>query len=261
MKYMLKYFILGVFLVAAAGMYSCAPDAPKDDKTGKQTGDEENTPKEGETEVKLPASYTAPGVLPYYEQSDEFLKDKFLPIGWSQDGHFAYVRIPADEAIGAFVMDIVVMDATTNTVAWKWNFTGDGYEKQLPQVWAENQELFNQKLKKYKILPLEKAQIAGTQFSHKGQEYALKAKTQTEEDPMFGFEAVVRSEIIMEGPQGQEKIAVVDEKQSGTILGAKIQGHLKSPHQPLIVILYRNERAGYEGPPHVVSFRLFGAAL
>lgn len=54
--------------------------------------------------------YFVPSELKYCPQSDEYLFDKFYPIGWSKDGHFAYITEPADEAAGLYFFKFRIQD-------------------------------------------------------------------------------------------------------------------------------------------------------
>ncbi len=46
--------------------------------------------------------------------------DKFFPIGWSEDGNFAYITEPVAEGLGNYVFEIVIINVISGDTLWYW---------------------------------------------------------------------------------------------------------------------------------------------
>jgi len=255
---LLAFFVLAVI--------SCQPEQKKDatdEPAGQeQTEEQQETDKEEQKEeTPKTQTYSIPDAMPYYKKSDEFLTDKFLPIGWSKNGNFAYITEYADEACGCYSMQMNVVGPQAKDTLWTFQFESMDYKKTLPGLWEEERELFRKKLNEFDIIQQEDFEIQDPKFSVNGQKYDVSLKTETEKDPYFGFDVVKAGKVSLVTPDGKEHVRTFTEPSPSMILDAAVHGVIKSPYQKRIMIIYKRERRGYEGPPHVVTFKLAGTKL
>lgn len=261
----LLYGLAAIWL--AAILFSCAPeqDKSKEQQSSKEEQkeqkEEQKQQQQEQEQTPEEQTYTQPRVLPYYEESDEVLKDRFLPIGWSKKGNFAYITGYADEACGCYRMQITIVGPQAKDTLWTWDFESMDYKKTLPDVWSEQKATFKQKLNAHGILQQEGFEVHDTRFAVKNQTYQVQLETETETDPYFGFDVIKEGRILLKTPSGKKHVHTFTEPSPSLVLGAMVYGVLKSPYEERIMVIYKRERRGYEGPPHVLTFRLAGAAL
>lgn len=256
-----RYWLFIVLFIALA---ACQPDGkqkqpPAEEKQSQasETPDKKDNADEKEA-TNAPQEYQEPEVLSYYEESNDFLKDKLLPIGWSKDGHFAYIREFADEACGCYSMEIVVQNMHTNKKVWQWETESMDYEQTLPDIWEANYQQFKKELNKRGIIQQTSFKKQNNTFTYQGEQYVISLETQTEEDPYFGIEMVLKGTVKL---NDQAVHTFQEDPQYLNILGVVVYGHFISPYEDLTAILYKKERKGYEGPPHVITFEWAGAEL
>ena len=211
--------------------------------------------------VYTPTEYQLPKELQYVENQEDFLIDKFYPIGWSKDGKFAYITEPADEASGYYLFEIVVFDAVNNKVAWSWKLP-ETEKGDLKSTWENNYSMFKEKLNEYKIEQNNNIELKKGKTSYKGNEYQIVLDTKTQPDPDFGIEIIKEIKISINSPElGTKQIYDSKADEYSMNIGAFVPGYILSPYNGKIVVLCQIEQAGYEGPPNVVYFELIGSDL
>jgi hypothetical protein len=222
----------------------------------KESGDE---PLSAET---VKQAYSTPSELQYYKQSDEYLFQKFYPIGWSKDGNFAYVIEPADEAAGLYFFKLKVQNMISDKDVYSWEPDEDPETGSIKQMWKDNQMTFAAKLNELKIIPQNDIKLLGTEFSTEEGKFKVTIENTMETDPDFGFEVVKSTNIYIKSAElGTKRIYSYTEKDYNQCLGRIVQGVIKSPYEKRIAVLVKEELRGYEGPPNVVREFLVGADL
>ncbi|MCF6241845.1 MAG: hypothetical protein L3J74_10940 [Bacteroidales bacterium] len=209
----------------------------------------------------VPGDYALPKELSYLDKSDDFLVDKFYPIGWSKDGKFAYITEPADEGSGLYLFELVVFDAVNNKNVWSWK-PEEREEGSLSSTWKNNYALFKKKLNEYQIEQEDNIELKKGKTSFKGNEYQIVLDTKTETDPDFGFDMIKEIKITINSPElGTKEIYQSKTDEYSMYIGAFVPGYILSPYNGRIVVLCQLEQAGYEGPPNIVFFQLIGSDL
>ena len=209
----------------------------------------------------IPGDYNLPKELIYTEKQGNFLIDKFYPIGWSDDGKFAYITEPADEGSGFYLFKLIVFDAINNKVAWSWK-PEESEEGNLASTWKSNYTLFKKKLNEFRISQENNITLKTGKTSFKGNEYQIVLNTKTEQDPDFGFEIIKEIKITINSPElGTKQIYQSKADEYSMNIGAYIPGYIQSPYNGKIVVICQLERPGYEGPPNIVFFNLIGSDL
>jgi hypothetical protein len=205
--------------------------------------------------------YSLPIELEYGRMGKEFLYDKFFPIGWSKSGKFAYIVEPADEASGLYWFEIVILDIVNKKIIWNWK-PEESEEGNLESTWEENYQLFKKHLTESEILQQQKMELKPAKTTYKGNDYELVLDKKNITDPDFGFEVVKESNITLVSDElGRKLVANIKEDAYSRVIGAILPGYLLSPFDDRIVVVFRKERVGYEGPPNVVYFELLGSDL
>lgn len=218
--------------------------------------------------------YSLPEELNFYgkAQSEDYygrnfnLVSHFRPIGWSEDGKFAYVEEPADQACGCYFFEIKIQDMITDSITWKWEYVGDeenpAYED-MDGLWAGEYQRIKKALNKHKIVPEEKTTFTkGAEFSVGDTDYKIYLDLSQRKTEWNYFEAITDEKIRVEQKgAGSKTVYAYKEKEFSLLLDANIVGVLKSPFQDRIAVLYRKEIRGYEGPPNVLECALFGCGL
>jgi hypothetical protein len=205
--------------------------------------------------------YTIPTELQYGRINKDFIYDKFYPIGWSKDGKLAYIIEPADEASGNYWFEIIVRDIVNNKTVWSWKPT-ESEKGNLQSTWKDNYELFKKHLTEAEINQQEKFELKSTKTSYKGNDYELILDASTITDPDFGMDMIKETNLsIVSKELGRKSIAKQKEEEYSRVIGAIIPGFILCPFDDRVVVILRKERIGYEGPPNVVYFELFGSDL
>ncbi len=191
----------------------------------------------------------------------DFLVDKFYPIGWSKEGHFAFITEFADEGIGTYMFRIEIINLVNDKVEWWWESEPDE-DNYRDDNWNDNYEMIKEKLNNYGIIQKKNMEIGNVFFNYKGKEFNIKLDTKTEVDRDYGFDVIVGTKISLQSPQlGSKKVYEYKEKDYSMILSQLIAGYLMSPYEDRILIILKNERWGWEGIPSVVYFSLTGSNL
>lgn len=228
---------------------------------------QEQSPNQDVNDEPLPAetvkeAYSVPSELKYYKPSDEYLFQKFYPIGWSKDGKFAYVIEPADEAAGLYFFKLKIQNMISDKDAYLWEPEEDPETGSIRQMWKDNQMTFANKLNEHKIIPQKDIKLLDTEFSTEDGKFKVTIENTMETDPDFGFEVVKTTNIYIKSSElGAKKIYSYTEKDYNQCLGRIVQGVIKSPYEKRIAVLVKEELRGYEGPPNVVKEFLVGADL
>jgi len=191
----------------------------------------------------------------------DYLVDKFYPIGWSKEGHFAFITEYADEGIGGYMFKIDVINLINDQVEWSWESEPDD-DNYREEIWKDNYKTIKTELNKYGIIQKRNMEIGNVFFNYKGKEFNIKLKTETEVDRDYGFDVIVGTKIYLNSPQlGNKKVYEYKETDYSMILSQLIAGYIMSPYEDRILIILKNERWGWEGVPSVVYFELTGANL
>ncbi len=144
--------------------------------------------------------YKVPAELSYISKKEGFSYDKFYPIGWSDDGKFAYIVEPADEGSGLYFFEIHVYDIVNNKDIWAWKYEGEDGES-VQSVWNKNTELFHKNLNEHNIAQNKKFNLQKGKMSHQGNDYEIVMDSKLETDQDFGIDIIKGVKLTMKSPQ------------------------------------------------------------
>ncbi len=206
--------------------------------------------------------YFFPDEILYNQSVGDVIPDRFYPIGWSKNGNFAYIIEPADEALGNYMMGVVVVSLVSDEIIWDW-YTEPGVEDDLyrEDVWKKNYDNFKENLNKYGIIQERNMKMEDAYFTSKNKDFILRIETEKNDGNDMGIETVSKSRIYLKSPKLGEKLVAEKNYDASMILGQQIVGCFISPYEDRIAIVVKSERWGYEGPPNIVEFEIFGSNL
>jgi len=257
--------VLFVLIIAISAMnFSCSwfngEENGKNDSSAEIIDQDINNQNQGEGKY-VAGDYRIPNELIYNEQANDFLIDKLYPIGWSNDGKFAYIVEPADEGSGFYLFELVVFDLVNNKITWSWK-PDESEEGDLETTWKENYEHFKETLNKYEVSQETEFELKKGETTFKGNEYQIVLDTKTETEPDFGFDVVKELKISITSTEiGIKEIFNHKGKDFSMVVGAFVPGYLLSKNNGRVIVICQLERWGYEGPPNVVYFELIGSDL
>ncbi len=249
-------------------IFSCAQEAEEKDSINEKDSilqpaenDIDTTEIENNSKAGL-YTYRTPDKLQYARDIDKNnLKDAFLPIGWSRDGKFAYLNLPADEACNCFILEFFIQDMKNNEILWQWDFNDNGEGKTLNTVWNANKKLFSKQLRAHNIIQQDNFELLPVEFKTNDNKYMVTLKSKMKNEPVLKMDVVSEITFYLQKDDDRKKIRTIDFRSPSFILGTLLEGVIKSPYEDVIAILCRKERRGYEGPPHVTEFLLTGHKL
>lgn len=199
-----------------------------------------------------------------YDKPKGKLYDEFYPIGFSKNNLFAYVRIPADEAVGCYLWEFKIKNLINDKILFKIGFEHDECDKiktfnDLSKIYKTN---FTNKLYNYGI-KISNHKIEKFPLSYKNDSIKCYLKRiKRVKDKNSGYKTIYFV-IIKSDLKGKKKIGIVKEINMGTpyIYNSNINGYILSPFEDRLVVVVESEHRGWEGPPNVSTFKLFGSSL
>ncbi len=227
-----------------------------------KTGNKVTNNKTVNNKSKANKMYAAPSELQYMSKKEGFSYDKFYPVGWSDDGKFAYVVEPVDENSGLYFFEIHIYDIVNNKEVWTWKYESeDGGSVQ--SVWNKNADLLSESLNEYNIIQTKKMALKKSKMSYKGNDYEILMDTKLETDQDFGIDIVKGLKLSMKSPQlGAKDFFEQQMDNRDYILSAYVPGLLMSPKGgDRVAVICQKERVGAAGPPNVVFFEIVGTNL
>lgn len=224
-------------------------------KTGQKNNDEVDLD-------EISEEYFFPEEIRYNQSVGEVIADRFYPIGWSKDGNFAYILEPADEGLGNYMIGVVIISLVSNEVLWDW-YTDPVVDEELyrEEIWKKHYDEFKENLNEHGIIQHRNIELSDSYFVYDNKDYMVHLEMEKSDKNSMGIETVNESKIYIKSPDLGEKL--IDEKiyEQSMILGQKVVGCLISPYEDRVAIIVKSERWGYEGPPNVVEFEIFGTNL
>ncbi len=205
--------------------------------------------------------YFFPPELYYYQARTDYLIDKLFPLGWSDDGNFAFIVEPAMEGMDVYVFEMYIVNLISGDTLWHWATSPDE-DVVREEVWKNNYNQFKTILNKYHIIQDKKPQLLAPYFTYQGDDFSVELQTDYRKEQGYGFEPVGHTKIIIRSPQRGIKIVYdKDLPRNSIIISQTIAGVLISPIDDKIAIILQQERPGYEGPPNVITFQIVGTSL
>lgn len=203
----------------------------------------------------------------------QLVPEGFFPIGWSEDGKFAYYSEPVDEACGCYFGYLAIQDLRTDKIVWEFRYDqSDEMEPatgkmlgpgNIRELWAKNEKLFSEKLAENGIIA-SRSVIIGKTFTAAGNSYSAKSVKKMGKNPDDDWARVDIFELAVSSPKlGSKSVYKADysDQEYWFMLDAGLIGVIKSPYENRVALIAIEAMKGYEGPPHTGQIRVVGADL
>ncbi len=202
-----------------------------------------------------PGDFSIPKKLNYCTETEEILIETFFPIGISNDGFFAYLTEPADEATGFYFMNFVIMNTETGESVWTFKIDENNALENtvLSEIWMKHRDIFNSKLNDYQII--EFANPVLKLLPSNKPAFDIRAELNyVESKSGLGIQVIdnVNFEVIQK--KSDTKIGSLKFTDDMTI-NVTVHGCLPIGENRYL-LLVTDERIGYEGPPNVLTLKI-----
>ncbi len=204
------------------------------------------------TEYK-PQNFELPKELSFGIDKNDFLFERFYPVGASNNGVFAYISEPDGEATGFYFFNFIIKDSKSDKILWKYTIDEkDALEGvTLKDIWKDNYPKFHEQLTKYKIMPLKDVKLLHLP-TVKAPIFDIKTNIIYSDDKSgWGIQTVNELKFILKKSATEREIFKKDFTDD-MIINIKTQGCIPLGHQNYALI-YSSERIGYEGPPNTLN--------
>lgn len=230
---------------------------------------QENTEKIDNEEIQ-PYSYQEPKAIlfPDFEanlQSNFLLYDKVYPIGWSEDGMFAYGLEVPGEATGFNFHHVRVQNLVTDEIVWEIESctnpqVAGSCEITFSTFWQDNYAKIEEELNKYEIVPETLFVLNDFPYNSNGSYINHDMKTEIGTSEFYGgVEIFTHIDLDLDSDQGHKTVYSADFEEPRMPLDAEVKGYLQSPLEERIAVLFAIEYRGWEGPPNVWNVEVIGA--
>lgn len=205
------------------------------------------------------------------------LADELYPLGFSPKGAFAYLHVQADEAVGCFLWDLVVIDLVTDRqlthLSWSTHLSGPDGSCSLASTAAEVFQHYGAEIRPLLAghgidtqRPLSLARfplrVGHREFSAHLRPAPPSRRPRTASDGSLTERTLqVR---LAANTGGVKVIGSLKAREDDGIpytYGHAVAGLVRSPFEKRVVVIVSYGRRGWEGPPNVSTFALFGASL
>lgn len=201
-----------------------------------------------------------PLIYPDSEASE--LDHPMLVLGWSLQGHFAWMERQAREASDEDYYRFFIQDLKSDSQLVAKRFVFPAYID-FSQAVVEKEDVLRADLDKYQIREHRVSVALFPAVFGQYREYYVvpSAVTTTGIAPSLGFEGIATCEVFL--VQNGKKRKRIDKRDFGDYypLALSVAGYLKSPYEDRIAVLMCQVDRGWEGPPNARRFYVIGAGV
>lgn len=198
------------------------------------------------------------------------LEEVIYPLGWSEDGKFAYLIEEANEAVYNYTLHFIIQDTETDKQLVKETFKASEQPKYEPDdtaidlesVWSSRKDRYNELLTEHKILVGNGTQFYGMPWVKSQRPYRFKGINKMAHSDLFDLDFV--SEHRLEASEqgvGKKIILTHNFGKYDLALATEALGYFQSPFEDRIAVVDAFEKRGYEGPPNVLKLMVVGCDL
>ncbi|MEL7222864.1 MAG: hypothetical protein AAGJ93_16195, partial [Bacteroidota bacterium] len=197
------------------------------------------------------------------------IEEVIRPLGWSNDGKFAYLIEGAYEAVNNYKLQLFIQDMETDKIvaeqSWEASKQAGWTEEQdvdFQKVWATERSNFVGLIAEHQIQEGLGVELLSLPYSFKGRRYQFKNGDVKIQSDYTGSEIVSKHELVtIADGLGKKRIANVKFGKYDLVQATHVLGIFKSPFEDRVAVLDAAEYRGYEGPPNVLKFKLVGCLL
>ena len=200
------------------------------------------------------------------------LQDKLYPLGWSEDGRFAYLIERANEAVTNFTLRFLIQDMNTDQLVAEKNFKAseqEGYTEDndrwtVTSVWEANRPAYQQLLDEHGIHLGTGTQFHPLPYQEGNTTYRFTSANEKVMNDYSGKEVVSKHRLVAQASvqgKGQKNILTHTFGKYDLALATRALGVFKSPYENRVAVVDAWEKRGFEGPPNVLNLLLVGCTL
>lgn len=198
------------------------------------------------------------------------LEETIYPLGWSQDGKFAYLIEEVDEAVINLTLHFIIQDMETDEQLVKDTFKASDqadYREEKGQytvkkVWATHQEKYNKWITEYQVSAGNGTLFYPLTETKADWPYRFTSADKKQRNDMFDLDFISEHQLrITQHGVGKKTILKHTFGKYDLALATKVIGYFKSPFEERIAVVDALEKRGYEGPPNVLKIMLVGCKL
>ncbi|MEM1216866.1 MAG: hypothetical protein AAGJ82_14325 [Bacteroidota bacterium] len=198
------------------------------------------------------------------------VQSTLYPLGWSEDGKFAYLIKKANEAVEDLHLILTIQDMESDEVLASETFKASDLpnfreEKDLYTVvksWEYFWPTFAEQLTAHDIREGTAGKLLPLPYRTNGEIYDFQANNQEKTNDLFAVDVVDRHELIAICTDvGQKRILNHQFGKYDLALRTQALGLFRSPFEARVAVVDGWEKRGYEGPPNVLAFQLVGCKL
>ena len=196
------------------------------------------------------------------------------PIGWSEDGKFAFLRVVTPQFKGRPIFEYRIFDAVRDEVVWELDDDTEDWPSDDPEMlrgaldiaWERMGETVSAKLREYGIKQNHSTEFSA--FPYRRDEELLTAVLTmvSEADPYDGTpmgpapypDLIAEYTVTLQSSRrGSKRVTREDEIFA---VAAWAEGYIESPYEKRIILLIGEKRMGFEMTP-MLEYRFFGSHL
>ncbi|PSR12059.1 MAG: hypothetical protein DA408_07270 [Bacteroidetes bacterium] len=202
------------------------------------------------------------------------LQDKLYPLGWSEDGRFAYLIERANEAVTNFTLHLIIQNTNTDQLVVEKIFkasdqkgyTEDNDQWTVSSVWKANRSAYQQLLDEHGIHLGNGTQFYPLPYQVGETTYRFSSANEKVMNDYSGKEVVSKHRLVAQAAgqgQGQRQKNILTHTfgKYDLALATRALGVFKSPYENRVAVVDAWEKRGYEGPPNVLKLLVVGCIL
>lgn len=198
------------------------------------------------------------------------LEQVIYPLGWSEDGKFAYFIEEANEAVYNYTLHFIIQDTETDKQLVKETFKASEQPKYEPDdtaidfesVWPSRKDRYNQLLSEHNIRAGNGTQFYGMPWVVSQRPYRFKAINKMAHSDLFDLDFVSEHRLEASEQGGGKKIILKHTfGKYDLALATQALGYFQSPFEDRVAVVDAYEKRGYEGPPNVLKLMVVGCDL
>lgn len=254
-----------LFLTALLGFVAmgCEPDGPA--RTGEKTDDAVPQVDYRSAAVPMEPIERCPLETPDEEYARRYnprIQGTLMPLGFSQDGKFAYMYERAVEAEDGYFVAFQVLDLVHDSLLIYLDNPNSYNLGTWEEVMAVMQPTYVQQMQQYGIV-MERVHrqdfpipTAHGDITIRVEKSVMPTSEHYENDRFYKA-----AEVFLVNADGEEKSILRRTFDVNHIVGFDVCCYLKSPFEDRIVVILEETARGWEGPPSPTDYVLVGAHL
>lgn len=189
------------------------------------------------------------------------LSSDVYPIGWSEDGKFAYYIKYAEEARDIQIVEFVIQDLVNNKRIERASFKED-LDFDATSIWTNRYVDFKMSCEANNINIGDISTLKSFPIKWQGQSINCIDESTKMLSDYTGKEVLASSTISLQSKEWGDKL--IAQKKYGKydlMLDAEVLGYFQKANDDQIIVVYGEEKRGFEGPPNVLELSFFSANL